>query len=197
MRPFIANGGVVVSLSTELNFPSQRTTSSNSFSITQKCSWQRLTRFKAPSRFWFEPFAKALEAGTKVSVTKENVDAISLLAKEFWLEDLVSQCSDLQPVSVPEFVTALSERISQLEHQMSSQALFASMVDQISSHSHSIAALKESMTDHARQLESLISTIETNSDTRQREMRSLISHFPYLIGVIQRFVANAQKLSSP
>jgi hypothetical protein len=50
----------------------------------------------------------------KVPVTKENAGAISLLAKEFWLEDLVSECSSLEAVPEPEFVIALSQRISKL-----------------------------------------------------------------------------------
>jgi hypothetical protein len=39
----------------------------------------------------FEVFVKALETGRKVHVTKENASAISLLAKDFWLEDLRSE----------------------------------------------------------------------------------------------------------
>jgi hypothetical protein len=41
----------------------------------------------------FEVFVEALKRGTKVAVTKENAGAISILAKEFWLEDLVLECS--------------------------------------------------------------------------------------------------------
>jgi hypothetical protein len=67
----------------------------------------------------FEVFARSPETGTKVAVTKENAGAILLLAKEFWLEDLLSECSALQIASVPELITALSERITKLEHQMS------------------------------------------------------------------------------
>jgi hypothetical protein len=77
-------------------------------------------------------FAKALEAGAKVLVTNENAGAISLLANEFWMVDLLSECSALQAVSIPEFVTTISERVSKLEHQLSSQAVFASTADQIS-----------------------------------------------------------------
>jgi hypothetical protein len=68
----------------------------------------------------FEVFARSLETGTKVAVTKENAGAISVLVKEFWLSDLLSQCSALQLASVPELIAALSERISKLEDQISS-----------------------------------------------------------------------------
>jgi hypothetical protein len=44
----------------------------------------------------FKMFVNALKTGTKVPVTKENSVSISLLAKEFWLEDLLAECSALQ-----------------------------------------------------------------------------------------------------
>jgi hypothetical protein len=50
----------------------------------------------------FQVLARSVEAGTKVAVPKENAGALSLLAKEFWLEDLLSDCSALQIASVPE-----------------------------------------------------------------------------------------------
>jgi hypothetical protein len=63
----------------------------------------------------FELFVDSLETGAKVAITKENADAISVLAKEFWLGDLLSECSALQIASVPEVIAALSGRISKLE----------------------------------------------------------------------------------
>jgi hypothetical protein len=111
----------------------------------------------------FEIFVDALETGTKVAVTKENVGAISLLAKEFWLEDLLSECSALQAPSIPELITYLSERISKLEHQISSHPLTL------------IPELKESIANHDRQLESLacrISGLETNSSAEVKELKS-------------------------
>jgi hypothetical protein len=86
----------------------------------------------------FEVFVEALKTGTKVAVTKENAGVISLLAKEFWLEDLLSECSSLQIASAPELIASLSERISKLEHQISSQP------------STLIAELKESIANHDR-----------------------------------------------
>jgi hypothetical protein len=71
----------------------------------------------------FKVFVEALETGTKIAVTKENAGAISLLAREFLLEDLLSDCSALQIASTPELIAALSERISRLERQISSQPL--------------------------------------------------------------------------
>jgi uncharacterized coiled-coil protein SlyX len=119
----------------------------------------------------FEVFVEALNNGTKVAVTKENADAISLLAKEFWLEDLLSECSALQIAltpeqiaSTPELIAALSERISTLEHQISSQRLTL------------IAPLKESIANHERRLESLdsrISVLEPNLRTELKELKSI------------------------
>jgi uncharacterized coiled-coil protein SlyX len=91
----------------------------------------------------FEEFVKALETGGKVRVTKENAGSISILAQEFWLEDLLAECFALEGPSVLELITYLSERISKLEGQMSSQRLAI------------IAELKESIADHERQLKSL------------------------------------------
>jgi hypothetical protein len=71
----------------------------------------------------FEVFVKALETGGKVPITKENSGSISVLAKEFYLEDLLSDCSALQLGLAPEFIAVLTERISNLEHQISSQPL--------------------------------------------------------------------------
>jgi hypothetical protein len=86
----------------------------------------------------FQAFVKALETGTKVPVTKENAYAISPLAKEFWLEDLLSECSALQ--TAPEQITVLYQRITKLEYQIS----LASMEE-----------LRESIANHERRLESL------------------------------------------
>jgi uncharacterized coiled-coil protein SlyX len=113
----------------------------------------------------FEVFVEALKTGTKVPVTKDNVGAISLLAKEFWLEDLLSECSALQIASTPELIAALSERISKLEHQISSQPL-------------AIAELKESIANHERRLERLdsrISMLEPNLRTEVTALKSLIA----------------------
>jgi hypothetical protein len=71
----------------------------------------------------FEVFVKTLETGGKAPVTKENAGALSVLANEFYLEDLLSECSALQLGLAPEFIVALTERISKLEHQISSQPL--------------------------------------------------------------------------
>jgi uncharacterized coiled-coil protein SlyX len=106
----------------------------------------------------FEVFVESLKTGTKVSVTKENARALSLLAKEFWLGDLVSECSALKIASVPEQIAALSERISNLEHQISCQQLTL------------IAELKESIANQVRQLESLSSGISSNSATHRTEI---------------------------
>jgi hypothetical protein len=108
-----------------------------------------LTRYEVQSSVpveIFELFVKALESGAKVPITNENAGSISFLAKEFCLEDLLSECSALQISST----AALSERISKLECQIFSQPLTI------------IAELKGSVLNHDRQLESLSSLIEAN-----------------------------------
>jgi hypothetical protein len=50
----------------------------------------------------FELFVQGLETGGKVPLAKENSSSISLLVKEFWLEDLLSECSALEIDSTPE-----------------------------------------------------------------------------------------------
>jgi hypothetical protein len=106
----------------------------------------------------FEVFVTALATGAKVSVTNENMASISLLAKEFWFEELVSEYSDREPVSVPEVVKALSERISKLEHDMSSSDLGIAL------------ELKESITSHDQQLERLFSMMKMTDATYRREI---------------------------
>jgi hypothetical protein len=111
----------------------------------------------------FELFARSLEACEKVPVTKDNAGALSLLAKGFWFEDLLSECSALQMASTPELIAALSQRISKLEHHISSHALDI------------LAELKESMENHDRQLESLdcrISALEPNLTTDLSTLKS-------------------------
>jgi hypothetical protein len=110
----------------------------------------------------FEVFVEALGTGAKIRITKENAGAISLLAKEFWLEDLFSECSALQINSTPELIAALSERISKLEHRLSSQPL-------------SIAEFKESIANHERRLQSLdcrISELGRNHSTDLKGLKS-------------------------
>jgi hypothetical protein len=112
-----------------------------------------------------ELFVKALATGGRVPVTIENAGAVSLLAKEFWLEDLISECSVLQRASTPELIASLSVRISKLEGQISSQPLAG------------LSKLKKSIAHHERQLEGLryrISALEpdfTNALTDLKELK--------------------------
>jgi hypothetical protein len=58
----------------------------------------------------FQIFVKGLELkGSKISVAKENAESISHLATEFWLGELLLECSDLLSSSSPELTTAPSE----------------------------------------------------------------------------------------
>jgi hypothetical protein len=56
----------------------------------------------------FQIFVKALQTNATVPVTAENAADISLLAEEFWFEELLSECSALKPSSIPELITTLS-----------------------------------------------------------------------------------------
>jgi hypothetical protein len=112
----------------------------------------------------FEVFVKALEAGTKVPVTKDNAGHISLLAKEFSLVDLLAECSALQMAAAPELIAALSERLSKVEQQISLHPLAI------------IAELKTSVANHDGQLQSLrsrISALETNQPVPQADLTEL------------------------
>jgi hypothetical protein len=73
----------------------------------------------------FELLVWALETGKRVPVTHENASAFSLLANEFWLEDLLFECSVLEMVSTAELITALSERISKPQCEGPNEALVA------------------------------------------------------------------------
>jgi hypothetical protein len=65
----------------------------------------------------FEGFVDSLKTPKKIPVTKENAVFLSLLAKEFFLPGLASECSAFS-VSVDQFWT-LSERVSELERHIS------------------------------------------------------------------------------
>jgi uncharacterized coiled-coil protein SlyX len=117
----------------------------------------------------FQVFVKALETGGKVPVTIENAGAVSLLAKEFWRDHLITERLALQVASTPELIAALAERISTLEHQISSQPLAL------------IAELKESIAHHERRLECLddrFSGLERNLTKAPTYLTKLKSRFP-------------------
>jgi hypothetical protein len=58
----------------------------------------------------FESFLASLQTQRKVSVTKKNVASLSFLAKEFFLSELLSECSF-------DLLLTLRERVSVLEQQ--------------------------------------------------------------------------------
>jgi hypothetical protein len=101
---------------------------------------------------------KALEPGTKIPITKENANAISGLASEFWRDDLVSEYSALQAASAPDLTTSRSQQIVMLEHETSSHSLTV------------VHELTESIRNHDRQVENHISSIKATTVTLQREM---------------------------
>jgi hypothetical protein len=116
----------------------------------------------------FQVFVKALETGSKFSVTKENAASISLLAKEFWFEELLSECSALMSSSVPELITALSERIVNLESKISSyRSTNSKLSDRVtklenqtsSRHSSMIPEVNESIARLEQQQELIFSVV--------------------------------------
>jgi hypothetical protein len=68
------------------------------------------TSYKVQSRVpleIFQVFAKCLEMGTRISFTQDTVRGLSLPAKEFYVDDLLSQCSALETRSVIELISQL------------------------------------------------------------------------------------------
>jgi hypothetical protein len=74
-----------------------------------------------PSKL-FEVFVDSLITEERISVTNENIVSLSLLANEFFLPDLTSQCSVFKTVVaiVTDQLSELTERVSQLECQITS-----------------------------------------------------------------------------
>jgi hypothetical protein len=108
-----------------------------------------------------EVFVKGLKNGSKIPVTSETVGPLSLLAEEFHSAELLSECSSLQVNSSAESISILSDRISKLEHHVSSLPLSI------------FAELRESITNHDRQLESLLSALETYPDLVEAEINEV------------------------
>jgi hypothetical protein len=111
-------------------------------------------------RKWVDGHSLACSMIAQTKISRGIAGAISLLANEFWLEGLLSESSAFQIASTPELISSLSERISKLKRQISSQPF------QI------LAELKESIANHARQLESLdcrISVLGPNLTTGHTE----------------------------
>jgi hypothetical protein len=66
----------------------------------------------------FQGFVNALQTNKKAQVTSVNAAALALLAREFWLEELLSDCTSPSPLSASELITLLCERISKVEQQL-------------------------------------------------------------------------------
>jgi hypothetical protein len=116
----------------------------------------------------FQLFVKALATGTKVPVTKENAGTISLVAKEFYFDDLLSECLAVAPFDF----SALSDRISKLENSPIIAELresVAGLSERFSTLEHLVAlncytiipSMRSTVENNDHQIESLISSIET------------------------------------
>jgi hypothetical protein len=112
-----------------------------------------------------ELFARSLETGAEIPLTQANAPFLSLLAKEFWIDELFSECSIYLASCSAQLVTQLSELISQLESQLNSR-------------SWEITQLKRSMIFHQTQLDNLncrVSALETNVARMESDLMELTS----------------------
>jgi hypothetical protein len=71
----------------------------------------------------FQVFVNAQQTGGKVPVASGNTHAVPLLANEFKLEQLLSECPAFQVAWTSELSPALPGKISELEHEMACQGL--------------------------------------------------------------------------
>jgi hypothetical protein len=134
----------------------------------------------------FQAFVKSLQANTPLPVTKETVDSIALLAQEFWVEDLIAECSALQETLHPDDIRVLTERVTKLELQLAAD------------HTGSLAELDESRTNHERQLENLLSSISA-LNTGFASLRSdivSIESLPRLISEVATMRSTFKSLQS-
>jgi hypothetical protein len=60
---------------------------------------------------------KTLGTGQNISVTGENADPISLLAREFCLDELLSECITVHAPSAAELAITSSESVTESDNQ--------------------------------------------------------------------------------
>jgi hypothetical protein len=94
----------------------------------------------------FQAFVTAVTTGAKIPLTRANADSLSLLAREFSLEHLLSEGRAFQPLGTPEFISDLSDRLCRLENQVFSECKTI------------LPELQAAIENHDRQLEHLRST---------------------------------------
>jgi hypothetical protein len=139
----------------------------------------------------FKAFVDSLKAQTKIPVTKENVAPLSLLAKEFFLSELISECAAFS-LSL-EQSSSLAERVSNLERQVSSfgnpsRRLEAQVEAQERDLEHlrlEVAALRSESGDFEERLESRerdlerlrVEIADTVSGLRE-ELKRCVRNFP-------------------
>jgi hypothetical protein len=80
----------------------------------------------------FRGFLEALEMNTKITVTATNAASLSQLPTEFSLPELSTATADKFMVLDPESISALGERLFNLEHEFS--LLRANCDDMLSGH---------------------------------------------------------------
>jgi hypothetical protein len=130
----------------------------------------------------FGEFVKLLGENTQISVTNDNVVSLSLIAKEFCLDELSSECSTLlstlDPLGTLESIRIISCRISELEGRLSSPPV--------------IREVEERLSDHERQLETLFSFVSTTGT----DISALHSRFDTLSTSFHGLEQNLAKIES-
>jgi myosin heavy subunit len=110
----------------------------------------------------FKTFVEGLKTQTKISVTKENAVSLWSLAKEFFLSDLESECAAF-PISVDAFMS-LSERVSELERQISTYQNMPMLAEAIESQERGLENLRSDADKLQQSLDKL--RTETRSAAR-------------------------------
>jgi hypothetical protein len=122
----------------------------------------------------FEAFVASLQTQRKVCVTKENAASLSFLAKEFFLSELLSECSF-------ELLLTLRERISLLERQ-TQQSGSGEVEDRLETQEEGL----ESLSSRFEKLEGKLSKteilIEGNESGRVKSLLCLREGIERLIG---------------
>jgi hypothetical protein len=118
----------------------------------------------------FQSFVDFLTSQKNPVVTRDNALPLSLLAKEFFLPELASECSAFLYVSADQF-SRLSDRVSELERQISSLANPSRTPDEaIESHEQQLEnlrldfeRLKKLFDDELTQLKTTLEEFQTRS----------------------------------
>jgi hypothetical protein len=138
----------------------------------------------------FELFVDSLRSQTKPTVTRENAGSLSLLAKEFVLPDLASDCAAL----TADALSLLSGRVSKLELQIGYLGL--GNVEEVGSQEGGPERVKrpvetvktrlESLSGKQSQTEGLVDKIETSQRHLQEEVKRFEAGVEHRLSALAR-----------